>query len=143
LNLDSKNNCAKQDYVKLLMHRVNSDISIFSSGRSDRSPSTHASISELLLLLRRLQNLEAAHQSVINRHHCPSVIKLSAVVRSAEQGHQLSLCKELVAILYNLMSSADQIYVMFLVKSCHNFLAECETNSSVILSPTLDIFVRI
>jgi len=47
-------------------------------------------------------DLEGTHERLINTHHCSSVVKLSTVVRSREQCHQLTLGKELIAILYHL-----------------------------------------
>ena len=56
--------------------------------------------------------LKRAHERFIDRHHSFCVVKLSAVVWSREEGYQLSLCEELVPILDNLMSSANQIQVV-------------------------------
>jgi len=63
---------------------------------------THATVGVLLLLFRRLQDLEGAHEGLINTHHRASVVELTAVVGSREQSHELPLGKELVAILHNL-----------------------------------------
>lgn len=47
-------------------------------------------------------HLERTHKSLINAHHSASVVKLSTVIRSWEQSHQLSLGKEFIAIFNNL-----------------------------------------
>ena len=46
--------------------------------------------------------LERTHECFINTHHTPSIVELPAVVGGREQGHQLTFCKELVAVLNNL-----------------------------------------
>ena len=50
-------------------------------------------------------HLERTHESLIDTHHCASVIEFATVIGSREQGDQLSLCKEFVAVLDYLMSS--------------------------------------
>jgi len=51
-------------------------------------------IQELCLLFGRLQQLEGAHESVINAHHSTSIVKLAAVVGCRENGHQLPARKK-------------------------------------------------
>lgn len=60
-----------------------------------------------LLLLCCLQDLERAHQRLVHAHHRPRVLEFPAVVGRAENCHQLSLREELVALLHNLVGSAD------------------------------------
>ena len=89
-----------------------------SSGRCDGSASVESSVGKLLLVCR-LQDLEGAHQCLINGHHGTwdmriitidhhwwflqtCIIKLSTVVGSREQCDQLPLGEELVTILNNL-----------------------------------------
>ena len=52
--------------------------------------------------------LKGAHERVVYRHHCSCIVELAAVVRCREERHQLSLCKELVAIFDYLMSSRNK-----------------------------------
>lgn len=119
------------------------EASVLGSGGSNGSIASSASICELLLLFSWLQNLEAAHECIVNRHHGSSVVELSAVVRSTEESDQLSLGEELVAVLHNLVSSADQIDVMFLGEGGNNFLAKSEADSSIILAPALHVLVGV
>ena len=49
-------------------------------------------------------HLEGAHKGLVHRHHGASVVKLPAVVGGREEGDQLSLGKELVAILHHLQA---------------------------------------
>lgn len=93
-------------------------ISILGSGRSDGSVTTcSCAISDLLLLFSRLKNLETAHKGVINTHHSTSIIEFTAVVGSREEGDQLSLCEKLIAVFNDLMSTANKVNVVLLIKS--------------------------
>jgi len=47
-------------------------------------------------------DLERTHQRLIDTHHGAGVVELSAVVRRREQSHQLTLGKELIAVLNHL-----------------------------------------
>lgn len=118
-------------------------ISVFSSRWSNRSSSSSSSICKLLLLLCWFQNLETAHQCIINWHHCSSIVKLSTIVRSWKESDQLSFSKELITIFNDLMSSANQVNVMFFAEGCHNFLAKGKWDSSVVLTPPLHILIRV
>jgi hypothetical protein len=69
-----------------------------------------------LLLLSGLEDLEAAHEGIVDRHHSSCIVELTAVVRSREESHKLALGKEFVAILYDLMRPANKINVVLLVK---------------------------
>lgn len=88
-------------------------------------------------------NLERTQQTLIHTHHGTCIIKLAAVIRSAEQGHKLSFAKELVAVLHNLMCATDQIHVVLLEESRHNIRAESERHSTIIFAPTCNILVGI
>jgi len=50
-----------------------------------------------LLAPHWFENLEAAHQGLINGHHCPSIVKLATVVWCTEQSDQLPLREKLAA----------------------------------------------
>lgn len=91
--------------------------SVLGSRGRDRSASTRAAgttIAELLFLLSWLQNLEAAHESIVDGHHGAGIVELSAVVRRGEECNELTLSEEFVAVFNDLMRAANQIYVMFL-----------------------------
>jgi hypothetical protein len=47
-------------------------------------------------------HLEGAHECLVDAHHGAGVLKLAAVVGRRENGHQLALGKELVALLDHL-----------------------------------------
>ncbi len=66
-----------------------------------------------VLLLSATENkpvptyLERTHEGLVYAHHGSRVVKLPTVVWGREQGHQLSLRKELVSILDNLHRGTD------------------------------------
>ena len=88
-------------------------------GRSLWSLTATAIGEQLATILSRLENLEESwtretsyslvpylertHESLVYTHHCSSIVKLSTIVRSREQCHQLTPGKELVPILNNLV----------------------------------------
>ena len=45
---------------------------------------------EILAFVRWLQDLEGAHQRVVDGHHRARVVEFAAVVGRAKQGHQLA-----------------------------------------------------
>ena len=59
-------------------------------------------------------HLEGAHQCLVHTHHGSSIVKLPTVVGSREEGHQLTLGKELVAILYHLMMRGSVCVCMWI-----------------------------
>ena len=87
--------------------------------------------------------MERADQILVNSHNGGSVVKLPAVVRSREDSHKLPFAEELVSILYNLVSSADEIQIMLFQKVYQHLLPEHVAYSPVRLSPSLRFFVRI
>ena len=63
---------------------------------------------------------------LINIHDSGIIIKLSAVIWSTENSHKVSSCEELISFLYNLMSSANQIYLVLCTELLDYVLAEDE-----------------
>jgi hypothetical protein len=88
-------------------------------------------------------NLEGAEQTFVHAHHGAGVVELATVVGGAEQRNELTLGEELVAILYDLMCTADEVHVVFLEEAGDDVWAEGEGNSTVILGPPSDVLVRI
>ncbi len=66
-----------------------------------------------LLSHERKITLERAHESVINRHHGTSVVKLSAIVGRTEHSNELPARKEFVTVFHNLQDS-PQGFVTFM-----------------------------
>mmetsp|Transcript_173632 Transcript_173632/g.551213 ORF Transcript_173632/g.551213 Transcript_173632/m.551213 type:complete len:216 (-) Transcript_173632:622-1269(-) len=97
----------------------------------------------LLLALHRLEDLETAHQGLIDRHHRTCVVELPAVVGGAEDRDKLPLGKELVAVLDDLVSAADEIHVHLRQEAGHDIRTEDEGHAAVILGPTCDVLVGV
>ena len=97
----------------------------------------------LLLLLRRLQNLERAQQTLIHTHHRPSVVELAAIIGRGEKRDELTLGEELVAVLDDLMRAAYQVHVVLLQEARHHVRAEGEGDAAVVLAPAGDVFVGV
>jgi len=70
--------------------------------------------------------LERAQQALIYAHHGSGIVELPTVIRCAKQGDELTLREELISVLHHLMSTADQVHVVFLQKSRHNVGAKGE-----------------
>lgn len=88
-------------------------------------------------------NLERAEQTLVDAHHGSRIVKLAAVVGRAEEGNELALGEKLVAILDNLVSTADQVHVVFLEESRDNIRAEGERDTTVVLAPASDVLVGV
>ena len=82
------------------------------SKAKDKLQVTFACLRDSLFLLGGLQYLERAHQGVVDAHHRASVVKLPAIIGSAENRHELATSEELIAIFHHLMSPANQVQVV-------------------------------
>ena len=80
----------------------------------------------LLLLFSGLEDLKRAEQALVHAHHGTGVVKLAAVIGCAEQGDELALGEKLVAILDDLVSTANQVHVVLLQESRDDIRAERE-----------------
>jgi hypothetical protein len=105
--------------------------------------------------------LEWAHERFINGEHGTSIIKFATVIWRREQSDQLPLAEELIAVFddlkfltlqkhfssfYNvthLVCSANQVKIMLLKKLGHNIRSKSETDATLVLVPTSDVFVRV
>ena len=54
------------------------------------------------LLVCGLEDVEGAHECLVDAHHGPGVVEFAAVVGRREDGHQLPFREELVPVFYNL-----------------------------------------
>ena len=93
--------------------------------------------------VRGAQDGETAHERVIDRHQCTAVVELSAIVWRTEDGAKLSAAEELVAVLDDLMCSANKIYIVFLEELLDDGLAKRVRDTAVVLSPTRLSFLRV
>jgi hypothetical protein len=101
------------------------------------------SLGESLLPLGRLEYLEGAHESVVDAHHRPRIVELPTVVGSREDSHELATSEELVPILDHLVGATDQVQIVPSQELSDYILAKCEGDTTVILSPPDDVFVRV
>ena len=93
--------------------------------------------------VRGAQYGETAHERVINGHQRTAVVELSAIVWRTEDGAKLSAAEELVAVLDDLMRSANKIYIVFLEELLDDGLAKRVRNTAVVLAPTRLSFLRV
>lgn len=68
---------------------------------------------------------------------------LTAIIGGAEQRDQLSFGEKFVTVFDYLMRPANQIEIVLVQKFADHFGAECETDASVVLTPTHLILVGI
>ena len=99
--------------------------------------------SEILALISRLQNLERAHEWVIDSHHCTGIVKLATVVRGAKKCNQLSAGEKFIPIFDHLVSSADKINIMLDSKLTHNLFTKSKTHSTIIVVIFLNAALRV
>merc|ERR1719474_8195 len=114
---------------------------VLSSARSLRP--VKALILVFGLLLTRLQYLERTHECFVDRHHAPGIVELPAVVGRREEGDQLPLGKELVAVLDHLMGSAYEVQVVAVEELADHVSSEGKAHAPIVLTPALNILVRI
>ena len=121
--------------VHSLMSRFSS-FSFWSIGRrSFWAESACRIASSGLAIVSGSQDRETAHKGVINRHQSARVVKFTAVVGSTEHGHKLTAAEELVAVLNNLMGSADKVDVVLFQKLLDHGLAESVRDAAIVFAP--------
>ena len=82
------------------------------------------------------ENLEGAHECLVDRHHGTCVVELPAVVRGAEEGDELTLGEELVPVLHHLVGPADQVEVVLVEELGRHLGSERKRHAAVVLTPT-------
>lgn len=100
-------------------------------------------VNSLLLLLGRLEDLERAEQALVDTHHGTGIVKLAAVVGSTEEGDELALGEELVAVLDDLVGTADEIHIMFLQESRHHVWTKRKRDTTIVFAPSGYVLVGI
>lgn len=89
----------------------------------------------------RIAYLERTQQTLVNTHHCTSIVELSTVVWRREQRNQLSFGEELVSVLDNLVSAAYQVHVVLLKESGDDIWTKSEGDTTVVLGPSGNVLV--
>mmetsp|Transcript_54518 Transcript_54518/g.145484 ORF Transcript_54518/g.145484 Transcript_54518/m.145484 type:complete len:205 (+) Transcript_54518:49-663(+) len=92
---------------------------------------------------KRPHNLEGTTETLINVHDRTSVVELAAVVWSTEQCDKCATGKEFVAILHNLVGSADEVQPMLPEEALHDVGAESKGDTPVVLTPPTDLLLRV
>jgi len=105
--------------------------------------STGTTGGEHFLSLLRFKDLEGAHERFIDGHHRSGIVEFTTIVRGREDRHQTPLRKELVSVLHNLMRSANEVEIVFFEELCDDITAERERNAAIVLTPTLNVLIRI
>ena len=82
-----------------------------------------------------LQYHKTASEIFSNFHEAAIVLKHPTVVWRTEYGYKLSVCKELIAIINDQMTSANQINFIFVTEILYNFLVECEADATFVFFP--------
>ena len=98
---------------------------------------------KVLSLICWFEDLKAAHESLVHGHHRTGVVKLAAVIWRTKQCYKLATLEEFVAVLDDLMRSADQIDVVLLIELAHDVLSESETNATVIITVVFNSSLRV
>ena len=100
-------------------------------------------IRKALPLLCRFEDLKRTHERLVNTHHGTRIIELSAIVGGRKESHKLSPSKELVSILYNLVSTANQIQIVLVQELSNNILPKGERDTPVVLTPSVDFLIGV
>ena len=104
-------------------------------------------ISSLLLLLQflerfpfdRLEDVERAAKRLIDVKNACIVVEFSAVVWGWKDCYEAAVSHELVAVLNNLVRSADKIELMSSVELLDYIWSENIAHTSVVITPALDV----
>ena len=68
---------------------------------------------------------------------------LAAVIRSREEGDQLALGEELVAVLDDLVRATDEVHVVLLQEAGDNVGAKGKGHTPIVLAPASNVLVRV
>ena len=112
-----------------------------SSGPS--SAALSSLVGESLALLGGLEDLEGAHEGLVDGHHGAGVVELSAVIWGGEKGDELPAGEELVPVLDDLVGAADEVEVVLVKELGDDVLAEGEGDAAVVLAPPVDVLVGV
>ena len=93
--------------------------------------------------LHRFQNIKRAAQGLVHVQDTRVVVEFSAVVGCGENCYQAAIGHEFVAIFDDLMGTADQAELMSSIELSDYILPKYKAHTPIIISPTLDIKLRI
>jgi len=87
--------------------------------------------------------LEAAHECLVDAHHGARVVEFAAIVWRREECYQLPVAEELIAVLDDLVRSANQVDLILVSKLADDVLSKGEADPSVVIAPVCDLLVRV
>jgi hypothetical protein len=102
----------------------------------DGAASLGTAVGVFRFLFCRLQNLEGAHERVVNAHHGARIVELAAVIWCRKQCYQLPLREEFVAVFNYLVCAAHEVHVVLVQKLANHLAAKSERNATVVLAPS-------
>ena len=85
---------------------------------------------------------ETCNHICIYFHNYTHIIEIT-IIRCCENCHKFTSSKKFIAVFLNLMSSTNQIQIIFLIKVSHNNFSKSIRNSSIIFTPIYNILFRI
>ena len=100
-----------------------------SSGGRGRTPQFE------FLLVYGMELLELAAQRLVDVHYGGVIVELAAIVRRREYRHQVAIREKFVALLDDLMSATNQVYLMLLAEFLYNRLAEDVGDAAFVVGP--------
>lgn len=100
-------------------------------------------ILEQIFLFYRLDDFKLAHQLFVDDRGGCGVIPLTVVAWRGEDSDEAAVGEELVAVLDDLVRTANQNKVMLLIEFLHDVRSEGVTNSALVLTPSSNVLVGI
>lgn len=90
-----------------------------------------------------LEDLKAAHERLVDRHHGGCVVEFSTIVWRREHRDEFPSCEELISIFDYLVGANNEIQLMLAKKLFDDIFPICEADASIIVSPTIHALARI
>uniref|UniRef100_A0A6B2LC98 Uncharacterized protein n=1 Tax=Arcella intermedia TaxID=1963864 RepID=A0A6B2LC98_9EUKA len=91
----------------------------------------------------RTKDLKGAHKGFIDGHHGAGVVELPAVVGGGEDGDELALGEELVAVLDDLVRTDHEVEFVPAQEVFYNVPTKRERDTTIVLLPSLNLRIRI
>eukprot|EP00658_Telonema_sp_P-2_P033281 TRINITY_DN2445_c0_g1_i1.p1 TRINITY_DN2445_c0_g1~~TRINITY_DN2445_c0_g1_i1.p1 ORF type:complete len:119 (-),score=2.65 TRINITY_DN2445_c0_g1_i1:131-487(-) len=91
----------------------------------------------------RLEDVELAPEVGIHHQHSTAVLKLTAVVAGAKNGHQSPVGEELVSVVHDLMGPDDEVKVCLGAELLDYVGSECAAHTALAVPPSLDTLLGV
>jgi len=89
------------------------------------------------------EDLEGAHEALVDGHHRTAIVELAAIVGRREDGHERAVAKELVAILHHLMRPDDEVEVVAFEEFGDHVGTKREGDAAVVLGPARNVLIGV